>query len=78
MFPPTIIDLIAIGEQTGDLPAALGHIAKRYENALERNVTIFTSALEPIMIFAVAIVIAFVAISVMQAVLGVTSGMNIK
>ena len=30
------------------------------------------------MIFAVAIVIAFVAISVMQAVLGVTSGMNIK
>ena len=78
VFPQTIIDLIAIGEQTGDMPAALGHIAKRYENALERNVTIFTSALEPIMIFAVAIVIAFVAISVMQAVLGVTSGMNIK
>jgi len=78
VFPQTIIDLIAIGEQTGDMPAALGHIAKRYENALERNVAIFTSALEPIMIFAVAIVIAFVAISVMQAVLGVTSGMNIK
>jgi type II secretory pathway component PulF len=78
VFPPTIIDLISIGEQTGDMPAALGHIAKRYENELEKNVTIFTAALEPIMIFVVALIIAFVAISVMQAVLGVTSGMNIK
>lgn len=78
VFPATIIDLISIGEQTGDMPSALGHIAKRYENELEKNVTIFTAALEPIMIFVVALIIAFVAISVMQAVLGVTSGMNIK
>ncbi|MGI5868955.1 MAG: type II secretion system F family protein [Kiritimatiellia bacterium] len=78
VFPQTVIDLLSIGEQTGDMPSALGHIAKRYENALERNVAIFTSALEPIMIFGVALVIAFVAIAVMQAVLGVTSGMNIK
>lgn len=78
VFPPTIIDLLAIGEQTGDMPAALGHIAKRYESELNKNVTIFTTALEPIMIFVVALIIAFVAISVMQAVLGVTSGVNIK
>ena len=78
VFPPMIIDMIAIGEQTGDMPAALGHIAKRYETELEKNVTIFTAALEPIMIFVVALIIAFVAISVMQAVLSVTSGMNIK
>lgn len=78
IFPPMIIDLLAIGEQTGNMPSALGHIAKRYENELNKNVTIFTAALEPIMIFVVALIIAFVAISVMQAVLGVTSGVNIK
>ncbi len=78
VFPRIIIDLIAIGEQTGNMPAALGHIAKRYESELNKNVTIFTTALEPIMIFVVALIIAFVAISVMQAVLGVTSGVNIK
>ncbi len=78
VFPRMIIDLIAIGEQTGNMPAALGHIAKRYESELNKNVTIFTTALEPIMIFVVALIIAFVAISVMQAVLGVTSGVNIK
>lgn len=78
VFPATIIDLIAIGEQTGDMPAALGHIAKRYESELNKNITLFTTALEPIMIFIVALIIAFVAISVMQAVLGVTSGANIR
>ena len=78
VFPTMIIDMIAIGEQTGDMPAALGHIAKRYEAELNKNVTIFTTALEPILIFVVALIIAFVAIAVMQAVLGVTSGMHIK
>ncbi|NLB70020.1 MAG: type II secretion system protein [Lentisphaerae bacterium] len=78
VFPRTIIDLISIGEDTGDMPSALGHIAKRYENELNRNVEIFTSALEPIMIFAVALIIGFIAVSVMQAVLSVTSGANIK
>lgn len=78
VFPRAIIDLISTGEDTGDMPGALGHVAKRYENELERNVDIFTSALEPIMIFVVAIIIGFIAISVMQAVLSVTSGANIR
>lgn len=78
VFPPMLIDLIAIGEQTGDLPAALGHVAKRYEGELDRNVTLFTTALEPIMIFAVALIIGFVAISIMMAVLSVTSGLHVQ
>ena len=78
IFPQTAIDLMAVGEQTGDMPSALGHIAKRYENELNKNVTVFTTALEPIMIVAVALIIAFIAISVMQAVLSVTSGAGIK
>lgn len=78
VFPPMLIDLIAIGEQTGDLPAALGHVAKRYESELDRNVGIFTTALEPIMIFVVALIIGFVAISIMMAVLSVTSGLHVQ
>ena len=78
VFPPMLIDLISIGEQTGDLPAALGHVAKRYEGELDRNVSIFTTALEPIMIFVVALIIGFVAISIMMAVLSVTSGLHVQ
>lgn len=78
VFPRTVIDLLAVGEQTGDMPSALGHIAKRYEAELDRNVGIMTSALEPIMIFGVAIIVGFIAVSVMQAVLSITSGANIR
>ena len=78
VFPPLIIDMIAIGERTGDMPSALEHVAKRYEGRLEKNILVFTTALEPIMIFAVALIIAFIAVAIMQAVTSVTSGMNLR
>ena len=73
IFPQMAIDLMEVGEQTGNMPSALGHVARRYESELNKNVQIFTTALEPIMIFVVAIIIAFVAISVMQAVLSMNA-----
>lgn len=76
IFPQVAIDMIAIGERTGDMPSALGHVAKRFEAELDRNVTRFTSALEPIMIFVVAIIIAVIAISIIQAVMAVSSSAN--
>jgi len=76
VFPPMLIDLLAIGEQTGDMPAALGHVGKRYESELDHNVLIFTNALEPILILGVAVIIGFVAISIMMAVLSITSGLH--
>ncbi len=78
VFPPMVIDMIAIGERTGDMPRALGHVAKRYERELQKNITIFTTALEPIMIAAVALVVAFIAVAIMQAVMSVTNGMNVR
>ena len=75
----TELDLRAAqGISISDLPAALGHVAKRYESELDRNVSIFTTALEPIMIFVVALIIGFVAISIMMAVLSVTSGLHVQ
>ena len=40
-IPPLIIDMIAIGERTGDMPSALEHVAKRYESRLEKNILVF-------------------------------------
>ena len=76
IFPPMLIDLLAIGEQTGDMPTALGHVGKRYEMELDHNVLVLSNALEPILILAVAVVMGFVAISIMMAVLSVTSGLH--
>lgn len=78
VFPPMVIDMIAIGERTGDMPTALEHVSTRFERQLEKNILVFTTALEPIMICAVALIIGFIAVAIMQAVLSVTSGMDLR
>jgi type II secretory pathway component PulF len=77
VFPPLMIDMLAIGEQTGDMAGALKHVAHRYESELSRNVKIFTTALEPILIVVVAVLVGFVAVSIVMAVFNITSGLGV-
>lgn len=77
VLPPMMIDMLAVGEQTGDVSGSLSHIARRYENELDRNLKIFTTALEPILIVFVAIMVGFVAISILMAVFNMTNGLDV-
>jgi type II secretory pathway component PulF len=77
VFPEMMTDMLAIGEQTGDMSSALSHIARRYENELDRNVKIFTAALEPLLIVFVAFGVGFVAIAILMAVFEITNGMGV-
>ena len=76
VFPRMKTDMMALGEQTGNLPTALGHIGKRYEAELNRNIKVFTTMLEPILILFVAVVVGFVAIAILSAVFSATSAMG--
>jgi len=76
VFPRMMTDMMALGEQTGNLPAALGHIGKRYEAELDRNIKVFTTALEPLLILLVAVVVGFVAVAILSAVFSATSAMS--
>jgi type II secretory pathway component PulF len=77
VLPVMMTDMLAIGEQTGDMTGALTHIARRYENELDRNVKIFTTALEPILIVFVAVMVGFVAVSILMAVFNLTNGLDV-
>jgi len=77
VFPPLMTDMLAIGEQTGDMASALKHIAHRYESELNRNVKLFTTALEPLLIVVVAVLVGFIAISIVMAVFSVTDGLGV-
>ena len=68
---------IAIGEQTGDMTGALEHIGRRYESELERGVKLFTTVLEPVLIVIIAVLVGYVAISMLLAVLNLTSGLQV-
>ncbi len=76
VFPKMMTDMLAVGEQSGDMPSSLGHIGRRYESEMDRNIKIFTNALEPILIVAIGGVVGFVAVSILMAVFKVTSSLT--
>jgi type II secretory pathway component PulF len=76
VFPKMLTDMLAVGEQAGDMPSALEHIGRRYQKDMERNIAVFTNALEPILIIFIAGVIGFVAIAILMAVFKVSSSLG--
>ncbi len=76
VFPRLLTDMLAVGEESGDMASALGHIGRRYDNELDRAVKLFTTILEPVMMLVIAVGVGFVAISMLLAVFELTSGLN--
>jgi general secretion pathway protein F len=64
-FPPMAIQMISVGEQSGELEKMLNKIADIYEREAESRITVMTSMLEPIMILVMALVVGFMLISIL-------------
>jgi general secretion pathway protein F len=64
-FPPMAIQMISVGEQSGELEKMLNKIADIYEREAESRITVRTSMLEPIMILVMALVVGFMLISIL-------------
>jgi general secretion pathway protein F len=64
-FPPIAVEMIAVGEQSGNMEAMLFRIADSYEREVEANVLLVTSLLEPAMILVMGAVVGFIVISVL-------------
>ena len=72
VFPTLMIDMLAIGEETGDMPSALMHITRRYDTELDRLVKTCTTVLEPLLIVLVALVVGGIAVCLLLPVLTLT------
>ncbi len=64
-FPPVFLQMVAVGEQSGDLEAMLNKIADAYEREVEARIAGMTALIEPVMILAMAIVVGFIVISIL-------------
>ncbi|MGD2127461.1 MAG: type II secretion system inner membrane protein GspF [Desulfobacteraceae bacterium] len=64
-FPPMAIQMISVGEQSGEVEKMLSKIADIYEREAESRITVMTSMLEPIMILVMALVVGFMLVSIL-------------
>ena len=62
-FPGMVVQMVAVGEETGALDSMLAKIADFYEDEVEAAVKALTSILEPIMIILVGGIVGFVVIA---------------
>jgi general secretion pathway protein F len=65
IFPPLVTEMIAVGEQSGALESMLNRIATAYETEAQTNIMVMTSLLEPLMIVVMAILVAFIVVSIL-------------
>jgi general secretion pathway protein F len=72
-FPPLVHHMVAVGEKTGALEEMLGNVADAYEDQVETTVAALTSLLEPFMIVAMGVVVAFIVFSILMPILQINS-----
>jgi type IV pilus assembly protein PilC len=63
VFPPMVVSMVDVGEQTGALPEMLMKIADNYDDEVDNAVAAMTSLLEPIMIVFLAVVVGSIVIA---------------
>jgi type II secretory pathway component PulF len=64
LFPQLMVDLVRIGEETGDVPGALNNLADTYENELKIALRVMSDLIGPILIIVMAILVGFLLLSI--------------
>src|SRR4051812_11312802 len=76
VFPPMVISMVDVGEETGQLPEMLLKIAEVYDDEVDNAVDGLTSLLEPIMIVFLALIVGTIVIALFMPLIEVIKGMQ--
>jgi type IV pilus assembly protein PilC len=76
VFPPMVVSMIDVGEETGQLPEMLLKVADVYDDEVDNAVAGLTSMLEPIMIVFLAVVVGTIVIALFLPLISIISGLQ--
>ncbi|MGB6057862.1 MAG: type II secretion system F family protein [Microthrixaceae bacterium] len=71
LFPITVVQMVRVGERTGDLTEQLDNVATFFEDELDYAVEKLTQYFEPIIILFIGVVVGFVALAMVSAMYGI-------
>jgi type IV pilus assembly protein PilC len=63
VFPPMVVGMVEVGEETGKLPDMLTKIADNYDDEVDAAVQGLTSIIEPVLIIFLAVVVGTIVIA---------------
>lgn len=76
LFPPLLVQLVRIGEQTGKLDDSLIKASEYFESEVDQQVKTLTTAMEPIIMIALGIGVAFLIVSVITPIYSLISSIQ--
>jgi type IV pilus assembly protein PilC len=76
MFPPMVVQMISIGEESGSLDQMLTKVAEFYESEVDAQLQSLTSALEPIMIVMLGGAVGFIVIAMFLPIIAIINNLQ--
>lgn len=76
IFPEMITQMIAVGEQSGNLPETLMYLSEFYEQEFDEKTKNLSSTIEPILMIIMGIMVGFIAISVITPIYEITNSIK--
>ena len=75
-FPPLLIDMVGVGEQTGDIAQSLQKAAERYDKELQKKIETMTALIQPVIVVVMAIVVGVMAYMMITVIFDTIGGMD--
>jgi general secretion pathway protein F len=76
LFPPVVVQMVAVGEKSGELEKMLLKISDSFDRTVETRLTGLMALMEPMIILAMGLIIGFVVIAIMLPMLQMSSGVQ--
>lgn len=76
MFPPMVVQMISIGEESGSLDPMLSKVADFYESEVDAALASLTSAIEPVLIVGLGVVVGFIVIALFLPLIAVIQNLS--
>ncbi len=76
VFPPMVISMIEVGEETGQLPEMLTKIADNFEDEVDNAIVGLTSLIEPILIVFLALVVGSIVIAMFMPLIKIINNLT--
>lgn len=76
VFPPMVVQMVTVGEETARLGEMLGHVAEHYEGEVDSAVEALASVIEPVMIVLLGIVLGALLVAIYLPMFELTSAIQ--
>src|SRR6478752_4136502 len=76
MFPPMVVSMVDVGEETGKLPEMLLKVADVFDDEVDNAVAALTSMLEPIMIVFLAVIVGTIVLALFTPLISIITGLQ--